>query len=59
MAFAEELDSDLGLSLARARRLAQLKDQAKQRKSRDVGEVSGTLVVGFVHRLGQVDGIII
>lgn len=39
MAFAEELDSDLGLSLARARRLAQLKDQAKRRKSRDVGEV--------------------
>lgn len=39
MAFAEELDSDLGVSLARARRLAQMKDKAKARKSRDVGEV--------------------
>eukprot|EP00903_Cladosiphon_okamuranus_P006629 g6474.t1 len=38
MAFAEELDSDLGVSLARARRLAQMKDKAKARKSRDVGE---------------------
>ncbi|CAM9108163.1 unnamed protein product [Scytosiphon promiscuus] len=38
MAFAEELDSDLGASLARARRLAQMKDKAKARKSRDVGE---------------------
>lgn len=41
MAFAEELDGDLGVSLARARRLAQMKDKAKARKSRDVGEVSG------------------
>lgn len=39
MAFAEEVDGDLGMSLARARRLAQLKDKAKARKSRDVGEV--------------------
>lgn len=38
-AFAEELDSDLGVSLARARRLAQMKDKAKARKSRDIGEV--------------------
>ncbi|CAB1112224.1 unnamed protein product [Ectocarpus sp. CCAP 1310/34] len=36
--FAEELDSDLGVSLARARRLAQMKDKAKARKSRDIGE---------------------
>eukprot|EP00752_Nemacystus_decipiens_P009481 g8477.t1 len=38
MAFAAELDSDLGVSLARARRLAQMKDKAKARKSKDVGE---------------------
>lgn len=40
MAFAEELDNDLGVSLARARRLAQLKEKAKARKAKDVGEVS-------------------
>lgn len=39
MPFAEELDTDLGASLARARRLAQMKEKAKNRKARDVGEV--------------------
>ncbi|CAM9309961.1 unnamed protein product [Ascophyllum nodosum] len=39
MAFAEELDTDLGVSLARARRLVQMKDKARERKARDVGEV--------------------
>lgn len=40
MAFAEDLDGDLSVSLARARRLAQLKEKAKARKAKDVGEVS-------------------
>lgn len=39
MPFAEELDTDLGASLARARRLAQMKEKAKNRKARDIGEV--------------------
>ena len=39
MAFAEEVDTDLGVSLARARRLVQMKDKARERKARDVGEV--------------------
>ena len=43
--FAEELDVDLGVSLARARRLAQMKEKAKARTSRDVGEVRGRSAV--------------
>lgn len=43
--YEEELDVDLGVSLARARRLAQMKEKAKVRKSRDVGEVRSLLSV--------------